>query len=75
MWKDVEMILTWESRSITKKMLSSGTFSTEDSNPTGFKLNLGLNNEKPLQIIKLLNLDGRREYYILIAKQICKFEK
>jgi len=69
------MILKWESLSIRKKNSRfSATFSTKDSNPTGFKLNLGLNSEKPLQIIKLFNLDDRRENYILIAKHICKFE-
>jgi len=68
------MILTWESRSIRKSSLSSTTFPFEDSNTTGFKSNLGLNSEKPSEIIKLINLDGRKENYILITIQICKFQ-
>lgn len=81
------MILKWENDAymgksylhgkavvLEKTSGSSATFPSEDSKPTGFKPKLGLNNEKPSQIINLINLDGRKENYILIATQICKFK-
>jgi len=68
------MILTWESRSNKKISRSSTTFPSEDSIPTGFKSNLGLNSEKQSEITKLINFVGRKENYVLIAIQICKFK-